>query len=142
MRVKAAKGEFSGGTVASMVNIAKEAAADPALRKELANPFSICPPGHRSETRQPSLKGAEYDKELGVWLAPFVMGAINTRIVHRSNALQDARYGKEFTYDDRWPWSAGPLDRLRTHWGTGRLLHRVGFQTKPLGGGKVCSQAG
>lgn len=100
MRVKAAKGGLSGGTVASMINIAKEAGSDPALRKELANPFSICPPDHRSQTRQPSLKGAEFDKTFQVWLAPFVMGAINTRVVHRSNALQNARYGKEFTYDE------------------------------------------
>lgn len=100
MRVKAAKGGLSGGTVASMINIAKEAGSDPALRKELANPFSICPPEHRSQTRQPSLKTAEYDKTFQAWLAPFVMGAINTRIVHRSNALQNAAYGQEFTYDE------------------------------------------
>ncbi|TGN41657.1 saccharopine dehydrogenase family protein [Marinobacter confluentis] len=126
MRVKAAKGEFSGGTVASMVNVAKEAAADPALRKELANPFSICPPGHRSETRQPSLKGAEFDKEMGVWLAPFVMGAINTRIVHRSNALQDARYGKEFTYDEAMIVGRGLQGRLTAYGITGAL---TGFFT-------------
>lgn len=121
MRVKAAKGEFSGGTVASMVNIAKEAAADPALRKELANPFSICPPDHRSECRQPNLKGAEFDKELNVWLAPFVMGAINTRIVHRSNALQNARYGKEFTYDEAMMVGRGFQGRLTAYGITGAL---------------------
>lgn len=126
MRVKAAKGEFSGGTVASMVNVAREAAADPALRKELANPFSICPPGHRSETRQPSLKGAEFDSELKVWLAPFVMGAINTRIVHRSNALQDARYGKEFTYDEAMIVGRGLKGRLAAYAVTGAL---TGFFT-------------
>ena len=126
MRVKAAKGEFSGGTVASMVNIAKEAAADPALRKELANPFSISPAGHRSEARQPNLKGAEYDKELGVWLAPFVMGAINTRIVHRSNALQNARYGKEFTYDEAMMVGRGLQGRLTAYGITGAL---AGFFT-------------
>ncbi|AOY87659.1 saccharopine dehydrogenase [Marinobacter salinus] len=115
MRVKVAKGEFSGGTVASMMNIAKEAAADPELRKELANPFSICPPDHRSETRQPSLKGAEYDKTFGVWLAPFVMGAINTRIVHRSNALQNTRYGKEFTYDEAMMTGRGVKGRLAAY---------------------------
>ena len=100
MRVKVAKGGLSGGTFASMINIAKEAAADPALRKELANPFSLCPPEHRSQTRQPSLKSAEFDRDFKTWLAPFVMGAINTRVVHRSNALQQARYGQEFTYDE------------------------------------------
>jgi short subunit dehydrogenase-like uncharacterized protein len=115
MRVKAAKGEFSGGTVASLVNAVKEAAADPALRKEMANPFSICPKGHRSETRQPNLKGAAYDKELDVWLAPFVMSAINNRIVHRSNALQDARYGKEFTYDEAMIVGRGLKGRLTAY---------------------------
>ena len=121
MRVKIAKGEFSGGTVASMMNIAKEAAADPKLRKELANPFSICPPEHRSKTRQPSLKGAEFDNDFGVWLAPFVMGAINTRIVHRSNALQNARYGKEFTYDEAMMTGRGTKGRLAAYAVTGGL---------------------
>ena len=115
MRVKVAKGEFSGGTVASMMNVAREAAADPQLRKELANPFSICPPEHRSKARQPSLKGAEYDKTFNVWLAPFVMGAINTRIVHRSNALQSARYGQEFTYDEAMMTGRGTKGRLAAY---------------------------
>ena len=35
MRVKVMRGEFSGGTVASLMNVVKEAAAEPALRKEL-----------------------------------------------------------------------------------------------------------
>ncbi len=115
MRVKAAKGTFSGGTVASMINIAKEAGSNPELRKELANPFSICPPDHRPKTRQPSLKSAEYDKTFGVWLAPFVMGAINTRIVHRSNALQDARYGRDFTYDEAMMTGRGMKGRLAAY---------------------------
>lgn len=121
MRVKVAKGGFSGGTVASMMNVAKEAAADPKLRKELANPFSICPPEHRSKTRQPSLKSAEFDRDFGVWLAPFVMGAINTRIVHRSNALQNARYGKEFTYDEAMMTGRGTKGRLAAYGITGAL---------------------
>ncbi|MDX1597261.1 MAG: saccharopine dehydrogenase NADP-binding domain-containing protein [Marinobacter sp.] len=121
MRVKAAKGEFSGGTVASMINVAREAASDPKLRKELANPFSICPPDHRSQARQPSLKTAEYDKDFGVWLAPFVMGAINTRVVHRSNALQQARYGKEFTYDEAMMTGRGMKGRLTAYGITGGL---------------------
>ena len=30
---------------------------------------------------------AEYDVDFGAWVAPFVMAGINTRVVHRSNAL-------------------------------------------------------
>ncbi|WP_417545511.1 saccharopine dehydrogenase family protein [Marinobacter sp.] len=126
MRVKVAKGGLSGGTVASMMNVAKEAAADPKLRKELANPFSICPPEHRSTVRQPSLKGAEFDKTFNVWLAPFVMGAINTRVVHRSNAMQSARYGKEFTYDEAMMTGSGTKGRLTAYGITAAL---AGFFT-------------
>src|SRR5690554_1715860 len=121
MRVKVAKGGLSGGTVASMINVAKEAGADPKLRKELANPFSICPPEHPSKTRQPSLKSAEFDKHFDVWLAPFVMGAINTRVVHRSNALQNARYGKEFTYDEAIMTGKGTKGRLTAYGMVGAL---------------------
>lgn len=100
MRVRAAKGGLSGGTVASLMNVIREAAANKALRQELANPFSICPPDHRSVERQPNVKGAELDPDLNVWLAPFIMAAINTRVVHRTNALLDAAWGREFRYDE------------------------------------------
>ncbi len=100
MRVKAAKGGMSGGTVASLVNVAREAASSPALRKELANPFSLCPAGATSSTRQPSIKAATFDEDFGAWSAPFVMAAINTRIVHRSNALSGHAYGENFVYEE------------------------------------------
>ncbi|WP_111496179.1 saccharopine dehydrogenase family protein [Marinobacter bohaiensis] len=100
MRVKVAKGGMSGGTVASLVNVTKEALADPALRKELANPYSICPPEFRPKRRQHNVKAAEYDEDYGAWTAPFIMSAINTRVVHRSNALTGAAYGREFGYDE------------------------------------------
>lgn len=100
MRVKAAKGGLSGGTIASLMNVVKEAASNPALRKELANLFSLCPPDHRSVKRQPNVKAAEFDTDLESWVAPFLMAAINTRVVHRSNALLDAPYGTEFRYDE------------------------------------------
>lgn len=121
MRLKGASGGFSGGTVASMINVAKEAAANPALRKELANPFSLCPPEHRSQKRQPSVKSAEYDEDFGVWVAPFVMGAVNMRIVHRSNALQGAAYGKEFTYNEAMMTGPGIKGRLAAYGITGAL---------------------
>ena len=100
MRVRAMRGGFSGGTAASLMNVAKEAASDSALRKELANPYSICPPDHGVKTRQPNVTFAQHDGDFGAWVAPFVMAAINTRIVHRSNALSDHGYGKDFRYDE------------------------------------------
>lgn len=100
MRVAAFKGGVSGGTVASMMNLAKEAAGNSALRHELADPYSICPDGHNYGTRQTELKGPHFDKNFQTWTAPFVMAAINTRIVHRSNALTNNSYGANFRYDE------------------------------------------
>ena len=100
MRVKVMRGEFSGGTVASLMNVIKEAAADPALRKELADPYSLCPAGSAPKVRQPNVRSAEFDIDFGAWVAPFVMSGINTRIVHRTNALTELAYGADFTYDE------------------------------------------
>lgn len=112
MRVKAMRGGFSGGTVASLLNVLKEAAADPALRKELANPYALCPQGVGSRTRQPDVKFAEYDADFGAWVAPFVMSAINTRVVHRSNSLSRQSYGANFRYDEATLTGRGLRGRL------------------------------
>jgi short subunit dehydrogenase-like uncharacterized protein len=100
MRVKAMRGSASGGTVASLMNVVREAVSDPALRKMLANPYALCPPSYAQTVRQPSVKGAVYDHDFDAWSAPFVMAAINTRIVFRSNALLAQAYGKAFTYEE------------------------------------------
>jgi short subunit dehydrogenase-like uncharacterized protein len=98
--VKAARGEFSGGTVASLLNVVKETIKDPSLRKLLADPYAICPPQHGVTTVQPEVRFAEYDALAQSWVAPFIMAGINTRVVHRSNALLGYRYGRDFQYDE------------------------------------------
>ena len=100
MRVKAMRGSASGGTVASIINIVREATHNAALRKELANPYSLCPPDKRIRPRQTSIARPVYDADFHAWSAPFVMAAINVRVVLRSNALLDHAYGAEFRYDE------------------------------------------
>jgi short subunit dehydrogenase-like uncharacterized protein len=101
MRVRAMRGGFSGGTAASLLNVAKEVRGNPALRKELANPYSLCSGlAHGAGIRQPNVSGARFDADFKAWIAPFVMAAINTRIVHRSNALAGFAYGRDFRYDE------------------------------------------
>ena len=112
MRVKAMRGGVSGGTVASMLNVVKEAAASPALRKELANPYSLCGPEAGKGVRQPNVSSARWDEDFGAWCAPFVMAAINTRVVHRSNALQAEAYGADFRYDEAMLAGRGAKGRL------------------------------
>lgn len=99
MRVKKLKGGASGGTIASVVNLTKEASKDPVLRKELSNPYSICPADHSFAVRQKNIV-VEYDEENKNWIAPFIMAGINTRIVHRSNALMGNAYGEDFLYEE------------------------------------------
>jgi short subunit dehydrogenase-like uncharacterized protein len=100
MRVKKMKGAASGGTVASMTNIFKEVSSNPALRKTLANPYAICPADHGNSVRQNNMNRPQYDNDFNSWVAPFVMAVINTRIVHRSNALVEDGYSQHFEYNE------------------------------------------
>ncbi|GAA6135854.1 saccharopine dehydrogenase NADP-binding domain-containing protein [Oceaniserpentilla sp. 4NH20-0058] len=119
------KGGASGGTVASMVNIVKEAAKDSALRKELKNPYSVCPSGHGFTRRQVNVNGAIYDEDFQQWLGPFVMAAINTRVVHRSNALSGNAYGDDFAYSEAMLMGRGGKGKSRARnmgWGLGVFM--------------------
>ena len=113
MRVKAMRGGASGGTIASIMNIAKEAAGNPALRKDLANPYLLCPKADAPHVRQPGVGTAGYDPDYGAWVAPFVMAGINTRIVHRSNALSGYSYGRDFRYDEAMLTGKGLAGRAK-----------------------------
>ncbi len=97
-RVRAMKGTFSGGTVASFRSTMAEAGKNPDVIKILQDHFALTP--GFSGPAQPEGNKPEYDEGLGMWLAPFVMAPINTRNVHRSNALLGHAYGKDFVYDE------------------------------------------
>lgn len=112
LRIAAMRGGFSGGTAASMMNAVREATADPAVRRLMGNPFAICPDAGAGRPRQPQVNFAEYDDEAGSWLAPFVMAAINTRVVHRSNALSGDAYGHDFVYDEAMMTGQGAKGRI------------------------------
>ncbi|BAP36389.1 hypothetical protein AS4_14490 [Acinetobacter guillouiae] len=113
MRVKTLKGDASGGTVASLINVIQEVAADPALRKDLINPYSICPKNHSFIQKQDYVKAARFDSDFDTWIAPFVMAAINERVVHRSNALSGKAYGHNFTYNEAILTGKGFKGRLK-----------------------------
>ncbi|MGI9575231.1 saccharopine dehydrogenase family protein [Alloalcanivorax xenomutans] len=96
-RVRRMKGTFSGGTAASL-QATLAAARDAEVRKLLVNPFALTP-GFEGP-KQPPAAEIEYDQTLGSWAAPFIMAAINTRNVHRSNFLLGHPYGEDFVYDE------------------------------------------
>jgi short subunit dehydrogenase-like uncharacterized protein len=99
-RVANASGAFSGGTVASLINVMEEAGRDRALRKLLADPYALNPEGSHRGRDFNDQTGAIYDADFERWTLPFVMAAINTRVVRRSNALMGYPYGEDFRYDE------------------------------------------
>ncbi|MGZ4531262.1 MAG: saccharopine dehydrogenase family protein [Mycobacteriaceae bacterium] len=98
--VRAVKGGFSGGTIDSLRTQIDAVLADRSLRKQLEDPYVLSP----DRVDEPALgdesdsASAHNEAALGGWNAPFVMAPYNTRIVRRSNALQDWAYGRQFRY--------------------------------------------
>lgn len=103
-RVRKMKGTFSGGTAASFAQTMVRAAKEPEVIDRLRNPFSLVP-GFDGPC-QPSGSKVLFEEDLNTWSAPFIMAAINTKNVHRSNALLGHRYGEDFVYDEMF--STGP----------------------------------
>jgi short subunit dehydrogenase-like uncharacterized protein len=103
-RVRKMKGTFSGGTAASLKATMAAAATQPGVLDLLRNPFALTP-GFEGP-RQPSGNKPMVDEALSdgtgadTWVAPFVMAAINTRNVHRSNFLLQQAWGADFVYDE------------------------------------------
>ncbi|SOX55125.1 enoyl-ACP reductase [Mycobacterium ahvazicum] len=113
--MRALMGGFSGGTVASLVGVLRAASSDPGVRSLIADPYTLSTDrGAEPELgRQPDLpwrRGRYIAPELtGVWTAGFLMSSINTRIVRRSNALQDWAYGRRFRYTEHMSLGSSPL---------------------------------
>lgn len=97
-RVRAMKGTFSGGTAASMKATMAAASKDPAVIGYLTNPFSLA--GGFEGPAQPAGNKPEYDESIGSWATSFVMAPINTKNVHRTNALLGQAFGADFVYDE------------------------------------------
>jgi short subunit dehydrogenase-like uncharacterized protein len=113
MRVHSMKGGASGGTIASMVNLVEEATKDAELRTLLADPYALNPADLRSGPPQPDTMRPTRDVVTGDWLAPFVMAAVNTRVVQRSHALLGRPWGPDFRYDEAMDMGSGPLGAAR-----------------------------
>ena len=97
-RVRAMKGGFSGGTAASLKATLAAAARHPSLLKLLASPFALTPGFEGPD--QPNGLLPHWDATVNAWVAPFIMAPINTKNVHRTNALLGHPYGRDFRYDE------------------------------------------
>lgn len=127
LRVKAMKGGASGGTIASMIEALKAAKADPKMRKKMGNPYLLCGSDHQYSIRAKSVSGPQFDPDFNCWIAPFVMEAINSRVVLHSNALLNMAYGRDFSYSEGMLTGKGLKGRI------GALMTTAAFGLLGLG---------
>jgi short subunit dehydrogenase-like uncharacterized protein len=103
----------SGGTIASMMQITKEATTDGRVRRILMDPYSLDPDrGDRGPDRGDQL-GVRWDGDLGCWTGPFALAATNARVVRRTNALLGYTYGRDFRYSEAMGCGTGAGGWLR-----------------------------
>lgn len=135
-----AHGGINGGTLASALSMAESGDA-----RRMADPVLLNPRDMQTEAerkRSKDLRRVIFDPDRGVWLTPFIMAQINTRVVRRSNALfstfeGEQAYGPEFTYHEAMETKSKPkaygigvalagLEKALQHpWGR-RLLRKIG----------------
>jgi short subunit dehydrogenase-like uncharacterized protein len=105
------RGGISGGTFQSLLGELDDTKSDKSRGKVATDPYGLSP----ERSKEPDLgderdlRSFKRDDDLGAWLAPFMMAGINTRVVRRSNALQDWDYGRKFRYREVMGFRSGPF---------------------------------
>ena len=121
-RVRVLKGGPSGGTIASLLATIEQMRPDPSVARTMADPFALTP-GFCGPA-QPEGESAIYDERAQSWTGPFVMAPINTKNVHRTNALLGHPWGRDFVYDERMLTGDGAKGEARAR----RLVRQARVQ--------------
>jgi short subunit dehydrogenase-like uncharacterized protein len=85
------RGGLNGGTVASGLHLAESGQLNLTREPYLLDPD---PASHTAEERARNADptSARHDADLQAWVAPFIMGPVNTRVVRRTQALLGTHY--------------------------------------------------
>lgn len=120
---------ISGGTIDSLRQQVLEIQQDPTNRDLAAHAWALVddPSGrpYGAGSRRANPLGLDRSGPDGSWEAPYVMGGYNRQIVHRTNALLDWPYGREFRYREVVDTGRGLPGALRAAGvsvGTGAVL--------------------
>ena len=117
-------GGLNGGTLATALNMA-EAGTD----KQMRDPFLLSPGIQRqlkALERDPT--AAMFDENTRTWLAPFVMGPVNTRVVRRSCQIS----GVDFAYQEYLKMEGTMAGPLAVGLAAGSTLLNAGLHLSPL----------
>jgi short subunit dehydrogenase-like uncharacterized protein len=126
-RIGRNRGSASGGTVASMLNMMDEAKEDDSVREAMTNPYSLYPSGTPPGEDGADQDDARFDPDFQRWTSPFIMAAVNTRVVRRSNALLGFPWGEGFRFEESM------LSRSRYRATRDALATSVGMSSLALG---------
>ena len=131
--VRRIRGGVSGGTLASLKGTVDDVKEDRSLMRVLADPYALSPdPDNEPRLgKEADLRGAEHSDDLGTWFGPFVMASVNTRVVRRSNALQDWAYGRRFRYREVMEFGSGATGRMKALGTGGGVAALVGGLALP-----------
>lgn len=135
LSIEKIRGGFSGGTIASMMELMDAVKENREMRQLLGDPYALLP--DRSQDRGPDRDGlgVHWDAELDRWTAPFMMAAINTRVVRRTNALLGFPYGKDFRYKEVMSFPKGVRGLATAAGITAGLVGFFGLAANPVGRG-------
>jgi short subunit dehydrogenase-like uncharacterized protein len=126
------RGGVSGGTVDSVRGQIAAVRGDATARRLAADPYALSPDRDAEPaTRQPRDAGPPARTADGRWTAPFVMAPFNTRIVRRSNALQNWAYGRSMGYGEVLDCGRGPLGAATAAGVTAGLAAVLGAMSLP-----------
>src|SRR5581483_2233531 len=127
---------LSGGTIASMTELMRDASSDPDVRRMLSDPYTLT----TDRSAEPDLgpqpdtawrRGSDIAPELaGIWTTGFVMALPNTRTVRRTNALLDWPYGRRFRYSEQVNVGSSALSPVISAVATGATTFSFGLGTR------------
>ncbi len=112
-RVQGFSGGASGGTIASMIHMLEEASRDREIMRIMRDPYALNPSSARTGPDGPEPMRPTWDPDFAEWVAPFVMGVVDTKVVRRTNALLDFAYGRDFRYEEGVLTGRGPVGFAR-----------------------------
>jgi trans-enoyl reductase len=129
----------SGGTVASLLGTMRTASGDAQARRIINDPYTFTTDRDAEPElgRQPDFswrRGRGVAPELaGFWTGGFVMGPYNSRIVRRSNALQEWSYGRQFRYSEAMSLGKSFAAPIASAIVTGALAAAIGLGNRYFG---------
>lgn len=125
-----ARGGFSGGTLASLMEV-MQVAEDRRARRAMADPYALNPADQKQGADAWDPVRPEHDPVIDQVVAPFVMGPVNTRVVRRSHALLGQPWGPSFSYTEVMAMGRGVKGQLSA-WGlTAALGATIALASKP-----------